>query len=147
MKRITGLIIVGLAVIGGSGLIGQGRPPMPGGVRKVALIDASAAKQACGSLSKFAIAYVKGNAIVQKGQGHYCQQGKEMNAVGEAFTSDRKVCKLASAAQALQACKTGVLAQDDIAYIEGRNGMAQYGMKYNCKQEAEKGSVGFAICQ
>jgi hypothetical protein len=53
---------------------------------------------------------------------------------------------LASPAQALAYCQAGSMGANDIAYINGANGLAQYGSAKNCAQQIPaKGKVSTAL--
>ncbi len=59
-----------------------------------------------------------------------------------------KMCKLATAAQAKQLCKTGGIPSWHIGLINnGKAGWAQRGPGYGCDQKNETGNgIGDAIC-
>ncbi|MBB6254654.1 hypothetical protein [Nitrospirillum iridis] len=91
-------------------------------------------------MGEWDIAYVIGkNGLVQKGPGHQCAQESapaQASGVGNAITADGAVVKLATPEEALAMCKANKMGEWDIAYIIGKNALAQKGPGYQCKQES-----------
>ncbi len=68
-----------------------------------------------------------------------------VTAAGQASAATKEI-NLASPTQALAYCRSGKMPTNDIAYIAGQGGLAQYGPGANCAQAVPaKGKVGKAI--
>lgn len=85
------------------------------------------------------------------GDGYNCKQApvpSEFSGVGNAVQAGGSIVTLASPEVALKACQDRSIGEYDIAYFIGKDGIAQWGWGYQCKQSSVPGSfsgVGNAI--
>lgn len=139
------LTLVGLAAVAA---------PASAAVREIKLATPEAAKAVCekGGMGEWFIAYVIGKGgLAQWGPGYKCEQKSvpgSVSGVGNAVEAGGAVPTLATPEEALAFCKAGKMGQWDIAYVTGKDGLAQWGKGYNCEQKSVPASfsgVGNAI--
>lgn len=104
------------------------------------------------SMGQWDISYFIGkDGVAQWGPGYGCKQSPvpgSFSGVGNAIQAGGATVTLASPDAALAACKANQMGQWDIAYIVGKDGTAQWGPGYGCKQSPVPGSfsgVGNAL--
>jgi len=118
------------------------------GPHEVVLAAPAEAKAQCQKMGQWDIAAIIGQpGFSQFGPGYNCKQEMPTNTgIGDAIEAGKGECKLATPEQAKTVCSS--MGQWDIAIIQGKGGISQFGPGYGCKQEIPKGTgVGNAICQ
>jgi|688.fasta_scaffold427977_2 hypothetical protein len=144
--------------VGAMALVGVAAVAAPASaeVREIKLATPEEAKSVCekGAMGEWFIAYFIGKGgEAQWGPGYKCKQSSvagNVSGVGNAVEAGGAVPTLATPAEALAFCKAGKMGQWDIAYVNGKDGLAQWGPGYSCKQSPVKASfsgVGNAIVQ
>lgn len=125
--------------------------PASAGGREIKLATPEVALKACQAhkVDQWVLAYFIGkDGIVQWGWGNKydCKQAPvpgTVSGVGDAIDSNGSVAHLANPDDALKACQSHQIGEWDIAYFNGKNGIAQWGWGkgYDCKQGPVSGSV------
>ncbi len=115
---------------------------------EVVLAAPEEAKAQCQKMGQWDIAGIIGKSgLSQFGPGYNCKQEVPTNTgIGNAIEAGKGECTLATPAEAKTVCQS--MGQWDIALIQGRGGISQFGPGYGCKQEIPKNTgVGNAICK
>jgi hypothetical protein len=145
-------------LVGALALVGVAAVAAPASaeVREIKLATPEEAQSVCakGGMGEWFIAYVIGKGgLAQWGPGYQCKQSSvagSVSGVGNAVEAGGAVPTLATPQEALAFCKSGKMGQWDIAYVNGKDGLAQWGPGYQCKQSSvapNVSGVGNAIVQ
>jgi len=122
--------------------------PAFAGPHEIKLADPTEAATYCNMMGEYDIAAIAGEpGMSQYGHGYQCKQGIETGpSVTDAIEAGKGECHLATAEEAKPVCPS--MGQLDIAVIQGKPAMSQYGQGYDCKQQVETGpSLTNGICQ
>lgn len=125
--------------------------PSYGGTKEIKLATPEVAKASCTShkIGEWVLAYFIGkDGIAQWGWGntYNCQQkavAPSTSGVGDAIDASGTLHHLATPEDAMKFCKSHQMGEWDLAYINGKGGLVQWGWgaKYDCKQAPVAGSV------
>ncbi|MBB6251077.1 hypothetical protein [Nitrospirillum iridis] len=139
--RTAGAVALSIATLAAVGGPVMAKPAAAGEITLAPQEQALAVCRA-NKMGQWDIAYFNGkDGIAQWGPGYDCKQSPvpaDISGVANAIQSDGKVVTLAPPEEAAKLCPT--LGPWDIAYVNGKDGIAQWGPGYGCKQSRVPGA-------